>query len=109
MKEYPDNVTWFDVLILCLRLIAAVISVTGLVYYFTNITPKREAALKAEGAAEADRKADAAGGWSKWIAREIGVDASCSTVAIVNGQDARCPSVASADGQDARRPSREVR
>ena len=101
MSEYPDEFPWFDVLILCARLLAAVISVLGLVYYFTHITPEREAELKAQGAAAFDAKVEAAGGWDKWLAREIGSD--------VNGQDARCPSVASADGQDARRPSREVR
>ena len=73
MSDYPDNIPWFDVLILCLRLIAAVISVLGLVYYFTHITPKREAELKAQGAAAFDAKVEAAGGWDKWLAKEMEV------------------------------------
>ena len=103
MSEYPDELTrefWLAIgrLALMALLVAVVFAITR---YATRITPEREAELKAQGAAEADRKADAVGGWSKWLARAIGGD--------FNGQDARCPSVASADGQDARRPSREVR
>lgn len=71
MNEYTENFPWFDVLILCLRLIAAVISVLGLVYWFTHITPKREAELKAQGAAAFDAKVEAAGGWDKWIETEL--------------------------------------
>ena len=74
MSEYPDNVTWFDVLIMCAHLLAAVVAVMGVVYWFTHITPEREAELKAQGATEADRKAAAAGGWSAWIAREVNAD-----------------------------------
>ena len=100
MKDYPENVPWSAVLIAFAQL-AAVIAVLGVVYWFTHITPEREAELKAQGAAEADRKAAAAGGWDKWIAGEVSADA--------DGRDARRPSVASADGRDARRPSWEVR
>lgn len=71
MKEYPDNIPWFDALILCARLLAAVISVMGVVYWFTHITPKREAELKAQGAAAFDAKVDASGSWDKWLAKEL--------------------------------------
>ena len=100
MKDYPENVPWSAVLIAFAQL-AVVIAVMAVVYLVTRVTPEREAELKAQGAAEADRKAEASGGWSAWIAGEISADA--------DGQDARRPSVASADGQDARRPSWEVR
>lgn len=100
MKDYPENVPWSAVWIAFAQL-AAVIAVLAAVYLVTRITPEREAELKAQGAAEADRKAAAAGGWSAWIAREIS--------AVADGRDARRPSVASADGRDARRPSWEVR
>ena len=98
MKDYPENVPWSAVWIAFAQL-AAVVAVMAVVYLVTRITPEREAELKAQGAAEADRKAAAAGGWSAWIAREVNAD----------GRDARRPSVASADGRDARRPSWEVR
>ena len=71
MSEYPDNVPWFDVLIMCAHLLAEVILVLGVVYWFTHITPEREAELKAEGAAAFDAKVERAGGWEKWIAGEI--------------------------------------
>ena len=41
------------------------------VYCATRITPEREAELKAQGAAEADRRAAADGGWDKWLAKEV--------------------------------------
>ena len=73
MKDYPDNVPWSAVLTAFAQL-AAVIALMAVVYLMTRITPAREAELKAQGAAEADRKAAAAGGWSAWIAREINAD-----------------------------------
>ena len=45
--------------------------VYGLAWYVTRITPEREAALKAEGAAAFDAKVEAAGGWQKWLAAEL--------------------------------------
>ena len=41
------------------------------IYCATRITPEREAELKAEGAAAFDRRVEAAGGWEKWLAKEI--------------------------------------
>ena len=41
------------------------------VYCTTRITPEREEELKAEGAAAFDRRVEAAGGWDKWLAKEI--------------------------------------
>ena len=70
MKDYPDNVPWSAVWIAFAQL-AVVIAVMAVVYLVTRVTPEREAELKAQGAAEADRKAAAAGGWSAWIAGEV--------------------------------------
>ena len=72
MRDYPDNILWRAVLIAFAQL-AVVAAVFVAVYYATRITPEREAELKAQGAAEADRKADAAGGWDKWLAKEMEV------------------------------------
>ena len=71
MSDYTDNIPWFDVLIMCAHLLAAVISVMGVVYWFTRITPEREAELKAQGAAAFDARVEATGGWDKWLAKEL--------------------------------------
>lgn len=83
MKDHADVMPRDFWLAVILTAICAVTLVA--IHYATRITPEREAELKAEGAAEADRKAATAGGWDKWIAKEV-----------------------SADGRDARRPSWEV-
>ena len=69
MNEYPECLPKEVWLAVILTVIFAVTFVA--VYCATRITPEREAELKAQGAAEADRKAATAGGWDKWIAKEI--------------------------------------
>ena len=69
MKEYPECLPKEVWLAVILTVIFAVTFVA--VYCATRITPEREAELKAQGAAEADCRAAAAGGWDKWIAKEI--------------------------------------
>ena len=70
MRDYPDNILWRAVLIAFAQL-AVVAAVFVAVYYATRITPKREAELKAQGAAAFDAKVEAAGGWDNWLAKEL--------------------------------------
>ena len=73
MSEYPDELTrefWLAIgrLALMVLLVAVVFAITR---YATRITPEREAELKAQGAAAFDAKVEAAGGWDKWLAKEL--------------------------------------
>ena len=75
MSEYPDEFPrefWVAIgrLALMALLVAVVFAITK---YATRITPEREASLKAQGAAEFDAKVEAAGGWDKWLAKEMEV------------------------------------
>lgn len=75
MSEYPDELTrefWLAIgrLALMALLVAVVFAITR---YATSITPEREAELKAQGAAAFDAKVEAAGGWDKWLAKEMEV------------------------------------
>lgn len=77
MKEYPDDLTrefWLEVAKMIITL-AGIAAVFVAVHYATRITPEREAALRAEGAAAFDAKVERAGGWQKWLAAEINVGA----------------------------------
>lgn len=69
MKEYPKCLPKEVWLAVILTVIFAVTFVA--VYCATRITPEREAELKAKGAAALDRRVEAAGGWDKWLAKEI--------------------------------------
>ena len=69
MKEYPEdfpNDIWLAVI-----LGAIAVAIIVCVHYATRMTPEREAALKADGAAAFDAKVEAAGGWDRWLAGEI--------------------------------------
>ena len=66
MRGYFPKEFWLAVI---LTVIFAVTIIA--IRYATRITPKREAELKAEGAAAFDRRVEAAGGWDKWLAKEI--------------------------------------
>lgn len=73
MSEYSDEFPrefWLEIgkIILIFSFIAAVFVAT---YHATRITPEREAELKAQGAAAFDAKVEAAGGWDKWLAKEL--------------------------------------
>ena len=75
MSEYPDEFPrefWLAIgrLALMALLVAVVFAITK---YAIRITPEREAELKAEGAAAFDAKVEAAGGWDKWLAKEMEV------------------------------------
>ena len=75
MSDYPDELTrefWLAIgrLALMVLLVAVVFAITK---YATRITPEREAELKAQGAAAFDAKVEAAGGWDKWLAKEMEV------------------------------------
>ena len=75
MSEYPDEMTrefWIAIgrLALMVLLVAVVFAITK---YATRITPEREAELKAQGAAAFDAKVEAAGGWDRWLAKEMEV------------------------------------
>ena len=73
MSDYPDELThefWVAIgqLAVVVLLVVVAFAITSTA---SRITPEREAELKAQGAAEAERKAATAGGWDKWIAKEI--------------------------------------
>ena len=73
MSEYPDELTrefWVAIgqMALVVLLVVVVFAITR---YATRITPKREAELKAQGAAAFDAKVEAAGGWDNWLATEL--------------------------------------
>ena len=75
MRDYPDEFTrefWVAIgqVALMALLVAVVFAITK---YATHITPEREAELKAQGAAAFDAKVEAAGGWDKWLAKEMEV------------------------------------
>ena len=75
MRDYPDELTrefWLAIgrLALMALLVAVVFAITR---YATRITPERAAALKAQGAAAFDARVEAAGGWDKWLAKEMEV------------------------------------
>lgn len=75
MSDYPEELTrefWVAIgrLALMALLVAVVFAITR---YATRITPEREAELKAQGAAAFDAKVEAAGGWDKWLAKEMEV------------------------------------
>ena len=66
MRGYFPKEFWLAVI---LTVIFAVTIIA--IYFATKVTPEREAELKAEGAAAFDRRVEAAGGWNKWLAKEI--------------------------------------
>ena len=73
MSDYPDELThefWVAIgrLAVVVLLVVVVFAITSTA---SRITPEREAELKAEGAAAFDRRVEAAGGWDKWLAKEI--------------------------------------
>lgn len=75
MRDYPDELTrefWIAIgrLALMVLLVAVVFAITK---YATRITPERETELKAQVAAAFDAKVEAAGGWDKWLAKEMEV------------------------------------
>ena len=75
MSEYPDEFPrefWVAIgqMALVVLLVVVVFAITK---YATRITPEREAELKAQGAAAFDARVEAAGGWDKWLAKEMEV------------------------------------
>lgn len=52
-------------------LVAFVIGVFTVLYFWNKYQPEREREAYEEGVREADRKAEAAGGWGAWIAGEV--------------------------------------